>query len=158
MKKALLVNDSRFESMILKDLLSTLGYEVELADEYDAMYQVEQFEPELVVANYIMQETRGDKIIQLIKAGRPDLKCLISSNNPLHKDDFRDIGLDGILRTPVSMFTLKDILRRVDEQSNTKAKQVDQDERHCIHCGGDLGAFSKQIVFCPFCGEEMDHQ
>ncbi len=34
-KKALLINDSKFESLILKDMLQKMGFEVEIADEYE---------------------------------------------------------------------------------------------------------------------------
>lgn len=163
MKRALLVNDSRFESMILKDILSKLEYEVELADEFDAVYQVEQFDPELVVVNYIMRETRGDKLIQLIKAGRPDITCLLSSSNNVHKIDFDEKSLDGVIRTPVSMFTLKDLLKRVElanaEEVQEKARKTEASEseaRFCDHCDADISAFSEVIVYCPFCGEEIN--
>ncbi len=157
----MLVNDSRFESLILKDLLNKLEYEVELADEFDAVYQVEMFEPELVVVNYIMRETRGDKLIQLIKAGRPDIVCLLSSSSSVHKSDFTDFVLDGVIRTPVSMFTLRDVLRRVDDdrhQDDKKSVAVKEKElegRFCDHCNADISAFNEAIVFCPFCGEEI---
>lgn len=162
MKRALLVNDSRFESLIMKDLLSKLGYDVELADEFDAIYQVEQFDPEIVVVNYIMRETRGDKLIQLIKAGRPEITCLLSSSNKLQLTDFSNRYLDGVIRTPVSMFTLKDHLRRVDEARRIaadiqEAKIESEERRFCLHCNADISAFSEAIVFCPFCGEEIIH-
>lgn len=160
MKRALLVNDSRFESLILKDLLSKLEYEVELADEFDAVYQVEQFDPELVVVNYIMRETRGDKLIQLIKAGRPEIVCLLSSSSNVHQNDFTEFKLDGVIRTPVSMFTLKDMLRRVEElrRAEEAASMVDTSDegRFCNHCNADISAFNAAIVFCPFCGEEIN--
>lgn len=162
MKRALLINDSKFESLILKDMLGHLDYEVELADEYDALYQFEQFEPDLVVANYIMHETRGDELIKQIKEERPNVKCLISSNSPLKKDDFKSIGLDGILRTPVSMFTLTDLLRRVEASKTIQFKKsimtetLGVEDRICYHCNADISAFSLNIVFCPFCGEEIE--
>lgn len=159
MKRALLVNDSRFESLILKDLLTKLEYDVELADEFDAVYQVEQFDPELVVVNYIMRETRGDKLIQLIKAGRPEIICLLSSSSNVHQSDFAEYNLDGVIRTPVSMFTLKDMLRRVEEKRREEEEanrpEIDEEGRFCNHCNSDISAFSQAIVFCPFCGEEI---
>jgi len=36
-EKVLLVNDSKFESMILKDMLVSIGYIAGIADEYDAI-------------------------------------------------------------------------------------------------------------------------
>lgn len=113
MKRAILINDSRFESLILKDLLQQLDYDVEIADEYDAIYLIEQFDPDLVVVNYIMRQTRGDKLIQLIKAGIPDTICLLSSSSAIKSSQFSGDFIDGILHTPISMFTLKDVLQRV---------------------------------------------
>ena len=160
MKRALLVNDSLFESLILKDLLLQLNYEVELADEYDALYQVEQFEPELIVVNYIMHEIRGDQLIEQIKEDKPDLICLLSSSSMIQKDEVKKNILDGVLRTPVSMFTLKDLLRRIDANiSKTivekKISSSEGEERFCDHCNADISAFNLHIVFCPFCGEEL---
>lgn len=163
-KKALLVNDSRFESLILKDMLNKLEYEVEIADEFDALYEVEQFEPDLVIVNYIMQKTRGDKLIQLIKAGMPSAKCLLSSSNSVKINQFADEQIDGIIHTPVSMFMLKDILLRIGEVDKliTIKKQMelddeyDEDRRYCSSCDKDLSELSINIVFCPFCGETLN--
>lgn len=162
MKRALLINDSKFESLILKDMLSHLDYDVELADEYDAMYQVEQFLPDLVIANYIMKETRGDELIGLIKDRDETVVCLLSSNSPIHVKDFPDASIDGILRTPVSMFTLTDLLRRVysnnefDYKPSIMTETTHAKHRYCPHCNKDISSFSDQILYCPFCGDEID--
>lgn len=162
MKRALLVNDSRFESLILKDLLDEIGYEVELADEFDALLEAEIFNPDLVIVNYIMRETSGDKLIQLLKEGKPEAICLLSTSNIVSKDTFKGSKIDEILRTPVSMFTLKDILRRVEEVNANKleekmAKEIEntQEERYCRQCNAMIGDFGNHIVFCPYCGEEI---
>ena len=156
MKKALIVNDSRFESMILKDLLETLAYEVELANEFDALVEVENYGPDLIVVNYIMEEISGDRLIQLIKAGDPSMVCLLSSSSQLNREMIVSNGADGILRTPVSLFTLKDLLRRVYEGHPSSQPSEKKLHRTCHHCQGDLSAFSEQILFCPFCGEAID--
>ena len=161
MSKALLVNDSRFESLILRDLLQQLDYDVELADEFDALNKLETTKPDLVVVNYIMEETRGDELVQVMKDVHPELTCLISSSSKLDRQAFKEIGVDGILRTPVSMFTLKDILKRAIESEEklvaVKVEVPEQDaERICYHCNADISMFSEAIVFCPFCGESLD--
>jgi len=112
MKTAVLVNDSKFENLILQDMLSKLDYDVEIASEFDALYEIEQFAPDLVIVNYIMHETTGDQLIELIKTGLPKVKCILASSSSIKKEDFGD-HVDGILRIPVSMFTLQEALRNI---------------------------------------------
>ncbi|QUI24406.1 response regulator [Vallitalea pronyensis] len=158
-KRALLVNDSRFESLILKDMLNGLGYDVELADEFDAIYEAEQFEPHLVIVNYIMRKIKGDELIKDIKSSIPESKCLLSSNGTVNREQLEDT-VDGVLHTPISMFTLKDSLRRIGEYEE-KISFLDQDQRQskmlhfCPYCASSLKGFSEEIVFCPYCGKSM---
>lgn len=165
-KKALLINDSKFESLILRDLLNQLNYDVELADEYDAMYEVEQFTPDVVIVNYIMQDTTGDKLIQHIKKGKPLTKCLLSSSSPVKLSDFENHIIDGVLRTPVSLFTLKDVLHRVGEvrmDANYYMTGLDNkpilrsSKRYCESCNQEITTFGENIVFCPYCGDEIQY-
>jgi len=144
-KRALLINDSRFESLILKDMLQGLDYSVEIADEFEALYTMERYQPDLVIVNYIMQQTRGDKLIQLMKAGMPDMKCVLSSNSDIKMSDFSGGHVDAILHTPVSQFLLESVLKRIDLQEKV------EEEGLCPHCKKDLKAFPN-ISFCPFCG------
>jgi len=148
-KKALLINDSRFESLILKDLLQQLDFTVEIADEFDALYAMERFKPGVVIVNYIMQQTRGDKLIQLMKAGMPELKCLISTNSDLKLSDLSGDYVDGILQTPVSMFLLENSLQNLEHE---KPKEI---STLCKHCHKDLKPFHG-IAFCPFCGSVVN--
>ncbi len=148
-KKALLINDSKFESLILKDMLQKMGFEVEIADEYEALYAIERDEPNVVIVNYIMQQTRGDKLIQLIKAGMPHIKCVLSSSNPIHKSDFSGDYIDGVLQTPASMFLLESVIKKILRDPEPT------DETLCIHCHKDLSQFDAAITFCPFCGAQI---
>jgi CheY-like chemotaxis protein len=155
-KRALLVNDSRFESLIMRDMLNDLGYDVEFADEFDALYEAEQFEPNLVIVNYIMRKTRGDKLIKDIKTSIPDSKCLLSSNNIIKRDKIEE-SVDGILHTPLSMFTLKDSLNRIGENEDV-IRFIGKDISYCPHCSSDLSDFNEGIVFCPYCGKSIKQQ
>lgn len=158
-KKALLVNDSKFESLILRDMLNKLDYEVEIADEFDAVYEVEQFNPDIIIVNYIMQETTGDELIEQIKQGQPEAKCLLSSNSTVKMEAFTGKKIDGILQTPASLFSLKDILNKLGLASS-KMNLFDlygssELKKYCESCNKELSEFSNNIVFCPFCGDEL---
>ena len=146
--KALLINDSRFESMIMKDMLQKLSFTVEVADEFEALYAIERHEPDLVVVNYIMQQTRGDKLIQLMKAGMPHIKCVLSSNSDIKMSDFPEGHIDGIIHTPVSKFMLENVL------NGTGIYNKEEVDTHCKNCNRDLSQF-KDIEFCPFCGTHV---
>lgn len=154
-KKALLVNDSKFESLILRDMLNKLDYEVEIADEFDAVYEVEQFNPDVIIVNYIMQETTGDELIDEIKNGCPTAKCLLSSNSTIKISAFSGKKIDGILQTPASMFSLTDTLERLGIGSLSK-NNSSEPIRSCRSCNKDLSELVEHIVFCPFCGEKIN--
>jgi len=62
MKKVLLVNDSKFESMILKDMLVSIGYIAGIADEYDAIEKVQDMRPDYIIINRVMKEIYGDEL------------------------------------------------------------------------------------------------
>lgn len=154
MKKALVINDSKFENLILHDMLTKLEYDVEIATEFDAFYEVEQFHPHLVIVNYVMEETTGDQVIAEIKDKHPEAVCLLSSSSSIHRDDFPEV--DGILRTPVTMFTLRDLLGRVGELLDEEPEVVEEaGDQFCPHCNKDISAFGAVIIFCPFCGDSL---
>lgn len=158
-KKALLVNDSKFESLILRDMLNKLDYDVEIADEFDAVYEVEQFCPDVIIVNYIMQETTGDELIRQIKLGQPTAKCVLSSNSAVKMSDFNGKRIDGILHTPISMFSLKDTLLQLSQLSKELDSDVQEkvELRYCNSCNQDITIFGKSIGFCPYCGDELDN-
>lgn len=147
-RRALLINDSRFESLILKDMLQDIGYTVEIADEFEALYAIEKHEPDLVIVNYIMQHIKGDKLIQLMKAGMPSVKCILSSSNNINLSDFSGGFIDGIIHIPVSRFLLKSVIENLEHKEKTIVSKL------CSSCSIDLSPFN-DIVFCPFCGSEV---
>jgi len=67
MKKVLLVNDSKFESMILKDMLVSIGIYCRIADEYDAIEKVQDMRPDYIIINRVMKEIYGDELASKIK-------------------------------------------------------------------------------------------
>ena len=118
MARVLIVNDSRFESMILKDTLSQLGYNVSITDEYSAVKQVQAFTPDVVLANYVMKDTFGDQLIERIKVRYPQIKCILTSNSELSRDDLKSGKVDAILKTPADKEALEDMLHDVFDAGN----------------------------------------
>ncbi len=127
MGRVLIVNDSRFESMILKDLLSQLGYNVNITDEYEALKQVQSFTPDVVLANYVMKDTFGDQLIDRIKTRYPKVLCILTSNNIINWNSLKSNKVDAIVRTPVSKEDMEGVLNRLfigSEDSEFESKEI----------------------------------
>ncbi|ABN51408.1 MAG TPA: response regulator [Hungateiclostridium thermocellum] len=118
MKKVLLVNDSKFESMILKDMLVSIGYIAGIADEYDAIEKVQDMRPDYIIINRVMKEIYGDELASKIKARFPEIKCILSSCDSISIDDYKNSGIDAVIRTPVDQYRLKAVLKNVEYLKN----------------------------------------
>ncbi|WMJ79299.1 response regulator [Clostridium sp. MB40-C1] len=147
MKRVLLINDCKFEKIVIKDLLIRLGYSVELGDEYEALKMSEELSPDIVIVNLIMKEITGDKLIKKIKSINKDIICILSSSNELNIDEYKGKGVDGIIQTPIDPDKLVGILQYKQNES----KKL----RFCPYCGNKLGDLSGKIIFCPFCGQHL---
>ncbi|MCY6369771.1 response regulator [Clostridium ganghwense] len=147
MEKVLLINDSKFEKIIIKDLLMGLGYSVELGDEYEAERMMKEFSPDIIIVNLIMKEITGDRLIKKIKNINPSVLCILSSSNDLNIDDYKENGVDEVIHTPINGDRLVETLEKKKKHS-TKMK-------FCPYCGNELGESFEKIIFCPFCGQRL---
>lgn len=109
MNRVLLVNDSKLERIVLKDLLDTLGYEVTSTDEYGMFELFDEYQPDLVIVNYIMEQHRGDELISELKSQAPYIKCVLSSSNSIDKTQLQE-DIDSIIHTPITRFILQEKL------------------------------------------------
>ncbi len=137
MRKAIIINDSKLERAVLKDRMTNLGYSVIIADEYSWFNKLKNEKPTVAIVNYTMEEITGDKIISAINTNFPDVKCYLSSCNKLNPRDFKDINIERIITTPISITNLENILTNKDA---------------CLNCGKLL---TENFRFCPHCGAEV---
>lgn len=117
MKRVLLINDSKFESIILKDMLSEMGYDVRIGDEFSAVQLVRQYDPHVLIANLVMRQTRGDQLISIVKMANPNIICLISSSSPISMKEFRFRKIDGVFQTPTSQSALAKLLNEISQST-----------------------------------------
>jgi len=110
MKKVLIVNDCRFESIIMRDIISKFGYNVKVTNEYSAVREVKEFLPNVIIANLIMKDTTGDELINKVKDIDSNIYGILSSCNVLNKDDFKLKRVDEVIQTPVDGVILKKAL------------------------------------------------
>lgn len=181
MKRVLVVNDSPFERLIMKDMISRLGYEAKSTDEYSTMNLIDSYDPNIVIANMTMNKTSGDKLIAAIKVKKPGIKCYLSSCSQIRADKLQYPDVDGCIETPVSPGRLNRILCDKDEDvcmaeqdtepqelslrpANTPALTLEnqdpaikQAEKEQAALGNDIGnqPVKASFAFCPYCGEKM---
>ena len=153
-ERVLLVNDSKFEAIVLKDILCKLKYDVECCDEFEVFENIEVFKPGFIMVNMIMKEKSGDKLVKEIKRDYKDCKFLLSSCNPIDIKDFSDMGVDAVIQTPVSIIKLEGILNSIkDEPAGKDEKQVMVS--FCPYCGGKIDSKDgRDFLFCPYCGSK----
>ncbi|KAB3534847.1 response regulator [Alkaliphilus pronyensis] len=137
-RKVLIVNDSKFEAIVLFDLLSKLGYDVKIADEYNALDIVEAYQPNYIFVNYIMVDTTGDRLINKIKEKFPNANCYLSSSNEINYQKFNKV--DGIIHTPV---TIKNLVGMIESHMK---------EPLCKNCNNQI---EETFLHCPYCGEKI---
>lgn len=135
----IIVNDSKFEARILMDILSRLGMNPILSDEYTILRDIKHRKPFMVIINYILEDCTGDRIIEELKKRSPNTICILSSSNTLSITDFPSSPIDQIIKTPITIDKMKEIFLEKLEKENSQ----------CSKCGK---AIQKDFIVCPYCG------
>jgi len=151
MKKVLIVNDCRFEGIIMKDIINKLGFNVKVTNEYGALKEVKEFSPNIIIANLIMKETTGDELINKVKSLDSNIYGMLSSCNNINKNDYKLKGVDEVIQTPVDINLLKKALK-IKETKNREGS-LHMEFSFCPFCGKKLEEV--QYKFCPYCGSEI---
>lgn len=178
MKKVLIVNDCKFESVIMKDFLMDLGYNADIANEYDVLNKISLFQPDILIANLIMKNTRGHELIEKIKIKNPELICILSSCDAINLQDFIKSRVDGVIHTPIDKSHLLEVINKVlhkHEKVILNEKNVEQVFRNLdakrFNYIEDNKDYRKEnnredneetndrevkFAFCPYCGHKLD--
>lgn len=155
MYRVLLVNDCKFENFIMRDMLINLGYEVIISNEFDAVTHMGELSCNIIIANFIMKEKTGDKILQQIKDLYPEKKCILSSSNDMKLEDFISSAIDGFIHTPVTREKLEKIMRENAQSLDKNNKQMKLSS-FCAYCGGNIDEGGRHARFCRYCGEKIN--
>ena len=152
MYRVLLVNDCKFENFIMRDMLISLGYEVIISNEFNAVSDARESSCNAVIANFIMKEKTGDKILQQIKDIYPETKCILSSSNDIKLEEFNSKTINAFIRTPVTKEKLEKVLG-----GNEKLLYEHKDQlkpSFCTYCGKKIDDGENRAKFCKYCGEK----
>lgn len=169
----LIVNDSGFERMVLRDQIRLLGYDVKAADEISSLNMLKQFHPNIVIANLTMGDISGDELIKHVKSMDPNIRCFLSSCSKIDWSRVDSNLVDGVIETPVANSTLEIILNSpgiapkaslaacVDDETVTNS-QVKESlltpvsrPNICPSCQKQLEKTNNDFAFCPFCGTHL---
>jgi len=153
MYKVLLVNDCKLENFIMRDMLISLGYEVILSDEFNAACDARELNCNVIIANFIMKEKTGDKILQQIKHMYPQTKCILSSSNDIKLEDLNKEAIDAFIRTPVTREKLEEVIK--EKRKDMPEYRMHLKASFCKYCGQKLDDSDGQARFCKHCGEKI---
>jgi CheY-like chemotaxis protein len=106
MNRILLVNDCKFERVVMKDMLTSLGYEVYTSDEYGVLTKIKELSPNILICNLLMKETKGNLLVGKAKEVFPNIKCYVSSNNDIKLEEYKDNDVNGVIKTPTDLSKL----------------------------------------------------
>ncbi|MCP4350210.1 MAG: response regulator [Desulfobacterales bacterium] len=115
--KILIVDDSRENRAVFRDMLQPIGFETEeAADGTEGMKKAEEFQPDAVITDLVMPETDGFEMIRQIRR-HPVLKntVVIAASASVYEEDHRksmDYGADAFLPKPVEAKLLCEMLQR----------------------------------------------
>jgi two-component system, chemotaxis family, chemotaxis protein CheY len=142
MSKILLINDCRFESLIMKDILDNEGHEVFISNEFEALEKIKFNYPDIVIVNLIMKTIQGDELINKIKSNNEEIKCILSSSNPIKLESYANKKVDAVIHTPINK---NELLQSLELNINNKFK-------FCPYCGEKLNG---DFNFCPKYGKKI---
>ncbi|QTA80083.1 Two component system response regulator/histidine kinase, PAS fold-containing [Desulfonema limicola] len=116
-KKILIVDDNLENRAVFRDLLMSLGFETEEAEDgSEGLSKAIEFQPDAVITDLIMPKTDGFELIQNLKH-QPGLKntLVIAASASVYEDDHRksmEAGADAFLPKPIEADRLFDLLRQ----------------------------------------------
>lgn len=172
MRKILIINDSRFERLILRDMLNRLGYSVKDTDEFISMRQIDGYDPDIIVVNRTMYDISGLELIDMIKSKNSKYRCYLSSCSPLKIGAIKDSQADGAFQTPIGISELRSIMEGQESIIGMEAEENGSvlDNVMASSIAGDKvadtgisaavnvpeeGVVSTSIQFCPYCGGDL---
>lgn len=122
MRKVLIINDSGFERVVLRDQVQNLGFEVKATDEFEGLRLIKKYQPDIVIANLTMTDITGEQLIEQIKSIQPDIRCLLSTCS--RNRHVASQAVDGLLETPATLEQLSRLLSdQPDSGSNSSQRE-----------------------------------
>jgi signal transduction histidine kinase/CheY-like chemotaxis protein/streptogramin lyase len=119
-QKILIVDDSRENRAVFRDMLMPLGFETaEAADGTEGLAKAEEFQPDAVITDLVMPGTDGIELIRRMRQ-HPVLKNIpvIAASASVYEEDHRkstDAGANAFLPKPVEASRLFELLGQLTD-------------------------------------------
>lgn len=127
-KKLLLADDSVTIQKVVELTFMDEDYEVVTVGDGDtALARLDEFDPDVLIADVHMPGADGYTLCRRAKERRPDLSVLLLAGTfeAFEEEEMRACGADGFLRKP---FDSQDLLRRVEELTGGPAPAEAEEE------------------------------
>ncbi|MFZ4621157.1 MAG: response regulator [Bacteroidota bacterium] len=115
-KKALIVDDTEPNRLLLGAIISRLGISVEYAEDGDiAVDRFAQFSPDIVIIDQIMPTKNGSDALKQMKLIRDDFTSVLMSSLASASEIasiMKDCGADEFLAKPISSTSIADLMRK----------------------------------------------
>lgn len=114
----LVVDDEESVSSLLKEMLTQLGYVVDVADTGEEAMRIFHEDPErfdLVLTDHTLPRMSGNSLVKDLLTCRPDLPIILCSGWGLNPEDDRisDLGIKQFLPKPIEFEELSRVVRTV---------------------------------------------
>lgn len=127
-----------------------LGYNAKETSEFLIFNDIKKYLPDLIICNLFMKKINGDELIKQIKDIDKNVFCVLSSSNKLKLEDYENCGVNEVIRTPINIEDLREILNKLEEKENRSSHPMFS---FCPYCGEKLK--NSSFLFCPYCGNKM---
>jgi CheY-like chemotaxis protein len=120
-KKILIVEDEEGLRLLYEEELKAEGYEVLTArNGREAIQQLEQGKPDLIVLDIVMPVMDGMEALGRIVGKERKIPIILNTSYPGYRDDFMSWAADAYVTKSSDLTQLKDTIKRLLEKGKTR--------------------------------------
>jgi len=110
--RILVVDNEEDQGRLMNLILTKFGYAVTVvASAEAALTNIDSESYQIILTDLIMPEMEGTELCERIKRIRPNVKVFaISGHVELYNNKLAQFGFDGIIRKPINMNSLKNMI------------------------------------------------
>ena len=122
-EQILFIDDEKILTDVGKELLESLGYNVETRiSGYDALevFQEKPYKYDLIITDMTMPKMTGETLAKKIKNIRPNIPILMCTglNKKLTQEDIKERGINSILMKPLNISDLANSVRNILDEND----------------------------------------
>ena len=118
MKKILVIDDEWEFTKDFSTALEMFGYEpLRAVDGESAFNVIENKKPDIILCDYKLPDTEGDKILEKTKKEHPEIKFIMVTAyyDEVMEKRFRNLGADEVIFKPVVLADIETLLAKLSK-------------------------------------------